>query len=130
MKTIQILDDDHKLLGRVSDEYGMKMYAMLGAWGRGWAMLAPEQQAQAIRINLPDAPLASSVDTDPNTDPESEGLRMGCDVADLQVALHQYMKDKQLDANERRLLRGFLKRVVKRAENIDRATELAKAVTR
>lgn len=121
-KTIAADPNDHaRLIGIAGRHSGMSIKGALCALLNLWESAAPEQHAQAIRINVADGPLGSPLDPD-TADPRREGLRLGCDATRLNVALDEMLRDEQIDKAEGRRLREYLRQIVKRAENIDRAS--------
>lgn len=116
--TITIEADAHTLLVNAAKQYGMKLLTMIGAWGRGWAMLTPEQQAQAIRQEPIDTRLVSATRLEPAvSDIQRNGLRLGCDVSQLNVLINEALDDDgQIDVEEKNRVRLVMRRVFNRLE--------------
>lgn len=111
------LTDDAKECG------GMKLHAMFSAYQRGWGLLTPEQQMQAIRCGE-DSRVASALGDKPCNDLRTEVTRLVSDSAALNQFINEALSDGECDAKEKRRLRSLLKQILKR---VDGAAQLAVA---
>jgi hypothetical protein len=120
--TIAIENNDYDGLKEISTQFGMKMRTAVGAAVRGWSLLTPEQQAQAIRINVDDGPLGSSAGPEPTNDPLRASLLLNRDAASLNCLVDKMVEDGDIDEKELKTLRPFLRKLIRHIENIDRAS--------
>lgn len=124
---IQVPRATRDRIGQIADENGgLKLLAVVGILVRGWDLLNPDQQREAIcHATAGDAGerLARPLANKPTADLRSVSARLVAVTAGFNEAVVDGLADGELDARERRQLRGVLKQVL---AHVDGAAQLAK----